>query len=119
MLFEIGAQMRVLLRQLQRLAEMRGVLVAVEAGLVGGDLEQHAARRAEIDRPEIVAVDDRRHLVAGVHQRLAHLELLGAVFDGKGDVVDRAGAEIGDSRARQRLDVDEIGAVAVLASPAA
>ena len=94
--------MRVLGRQLQRLAEMRGVLVAVEARLVGGDLEQHAARRAEIDRPEIVAVDHRRHLVAGVHQRLAHFELLGAVLDREGDVVHRARAEIGEGRAGQR-----------------
>ena len=48
--------------------------------------------RAEIDRPEIVAVDHRRHLIAGVDQRLAHLELRGAVRDGEGDVMHRAGA---------------------------
>ncbi len=50
MAFENRAQMLVLLRQLQRLAQMRDVLVPVEAGLVRGDLEENAARRAEIDR---------------------------------------------------------------------
>src|SRR5690606_40256539 len=58
------------------LAEMGGVLVTVETGLVGGHFEQHPARRAEIDRPEIIAVDHRRHLITGIHQRLAHLKLL-------------------------------------------
>ena len=106
--------MLMLRRQLQRLAQMRGVLVAVETGLVGRDLEQHAAGRAEIDRPEIVAIDDRRDLVASVHQRLAHLELLFAVLDGEGDMVDRSRAEIGKAGIRQRLDVDDVGAVAAL-----
>ena len=92
MLLEQGAKMSVLLRQLQRFAEMSRVLVTVEAGLVGRDLEQNTARRAEIDRPEIIPVDDRRDLIAGIHQRLAHFELLFTILDGKGDMVDGAGA---------------------------
>jgi hypothetical protein len=39
-----------------------GGLVHREAGRVGGDLEQHAARLAEIDRVEVLPVDHRRHL---------------------------------------------------------
>src|SRR5690606_28058083 len=48
-LFQVWAQMRVLRRQLEHLAQMRGILVAVEAGLVCCNFEQNAARRAEID----------------------------------------------------------------------
>src|SRR6056297_3406838 len=56
MLFQRRAQVGVLRRQLERLAQMRSVLVAVEARFVRRDLEQHPARRAEVDRPEIVPV---------------------------------------------------------------
>lgn len=62
---ELLAQMGMLLGQLQRLAEMGRVLVPREAGLVGGHLEQHPAGGAEIDRPEIVAVDRRGDVIAG------------------------------------------------------
>ena len=104
--------MRVLGRQLQRLAEMGGVLVAVETGFVGGHFEQHPARRAEIDRPEIIAVDHRRHLIAGIHQRLAHLQLLFTVFDRKGDVVHGPRTQPRARNIRHGFDVDEVGTVA-------
>ncbi len=110
--FQLVAQVRVLGRQFQRLAEVRGILVDVEAGLVGRDFEQHSARRAEVDRPEIVPVDHRSDRVARVDQRLAHLELPRPVLDREGDVVDRACSLSGMGRARQRLDVDGVGAVA-------
>ena len=45
-------------RQAQRLAEVLGVLVDREAGGERGDLEQDAARLAEVDRLEVVAVAD-------------------------------------------------------------
>src|SRR5690625_2977964 len=82
--FEPWAQMRVLRRQFQRLTQMRQILVTLETGLIRGDLEQHTARRTEIDRPEIVPVDDRRDLGARFKQRLADRQLGGAIFDGKG-----------------------------------
>src|SRR5215217_5706084 len=48
-------------RKRQPLAEVRAVLVGGETGAVGGDLEEHPARLAEVDRTEIVAVYLRRH----------------------------------------------------------
>ena len=110
---DLRSQVLVLLRQHERLSEMGRVLVPGEAGLVGGDLEQHPARRAEVDRPEIVAVDGRRHLVARVDERLAHLGLRGPVRDREGDVMHRASALPGVVGAGQRLDIDDVGAVAL------
>ena len=82
--------MLVLAGQLQRLAQMRAILVAVKAGLVGGNLEQHTAGRAKIDRIEIVAIDHRRHLIPRLKQGLAHLQLPRAILDSKSDVVHRS-----------------------------
>ena len=48
MLLQISAQVLVLCRQLERLAEMIRILVSVETRLVGGNLEENAAGRAEI-----------------------------------------------------------------------
>jgi hypothetical protein len=56
--FDLIAEWLVSGWQLECFAEMRRVFVAVEARLVRGNLEQNATRRAEVDRPEIVAVDD-------------------------------------------------------------
>ena len=47
-------------RQDQLLAQVLGVLVDAEAGAEGRDLEQHAARLAEVDRPKPEPVDHRR-----------------------------------------------------------
>ena len=58
--------MFVLAGQFQRLAQMRGIFIAIKARLVRGDLEQHTTRRAEIDCMEIIAVNDRRDLIASV-----------------------------------------------------
>src|SRR5690606_6098808 len=102
--FQIGAKMLVLARKLERLAEMPRILVAVESGLVGGDLEQHASRSAEVDRPEIVPVDHWRHLVACLQQRTTYLKLLVPVLDGKGDMVHRAGALPATADHGKRLD---------------
>ena len=59
-------------RQRQLLAQVLHVLVGVEAGAHGGELEQHAAGLAEVDRAEPEAVDDRRRAgVAGLRDALA------------------------------------------------
>src|SRR5687768_1531116 len=47
-------------RQHHLLAERRRVLVHGEAGALGGDLEEHPVRLAEVEAPEVVAV----HLAA-------------------------------------------------------
>src|SRR5437764_397160 len=44
------------------LAEMFRVLIGGEAGTVGCDLEEYPARLPEVDRTEVVAVYDRRHI---------------------------------------------------------
>src|SRR5437764_11816623 len=46
-------------RQRQLLAQVLGVLVGGEAGAVGRDLEQHPSVLAEVDRVEVVPIDDR------------------------------------------------------------
>ncbi|KAI3480216.1 hypothetical protein L1887_57675 [Cichorium endivia] len=99
-------------RQLERFAQMRGILVAVETGLIGGDLEQDAARSAEIDRPEIIAIDDGGDLIARIHQRLTHVQLLLTVFDGESDMVDRTCPRTGKGRLRQGRKIDRVGTVA-------
>ena len=63
----------------------------VKPGAVVGDLEQHAAGLAEVDRVEVVAVDDARGRDARAAQVLVPAGMLG---DGRapGDVVHRARA---------------------------
>ena len=56
--FDLGAVGLEEGRQRESLAEVRRVLVGGEAGAVGGDLEEDAARLAEVERLEVVAVDD-------------------------------------------------------------
>ena len=72
-------------------SSLDAVAVDREAGAVVGDLEQHAAGLAEVDRVEVVAVDDPRSGDAGVAQTLLPARVLG---DGGAprDVVDRARA---------------------------
>jgi len=67
--FKNTPQMCVLAGQSQGLTKGRDILVPVKPGFIRGHFEQHAARRAKVDRPEIIAVDDRRYLMPGVQQR--------------------------------------------------
>src|SRR5216684_1201062 len=64
----------VLGRQLQRRAERVGRLVDREPWLIGRDLEEDAARLAEINRAEVLALDDRRHVAPGLDEHLEHVE---------------------------------------------
>ena len=58
-----------------------------------GELEQHAARLAEVDGVEVLAVDDRRGVRAGARRRGARIAVeLGVVGRRPRDVVDRPGA---------------------------
>src|SRR5919201_95981 len=63
-------------------------LVRSEAGAERRDLEEHAARLAEVDRPEVEAIDHRRRRGTGLQNPLAPGLV---VFHGRGpgDVVDR------------------------------
>jgi hypothetical protein len=77
-------------------------LVDREARADGRDLEQHAARLAEVDRLEVEAVDHRRRM----RPALGDAPLPGLVLVGRGregDVMDTAGA--GDARLGRRVVV--------------
>src|SRR6185295_14242386 len=89
-------------RQRQSFTKVVGRLVGREARPDRGDLEQHAARLAEVDRLEVEAVDDRRYVRASGGDPLAP----GLVLVQRrrpGDVVHRAGAA--DARVLRRLVV--------------
>src|SRR3954449_1048199 len=90
-LLELRAQILVLDRQAQRLAEVLGVLVDGEAGRGRGDLEQDALRLLEVDGVEVVAVDHRRDVHAGPGDALLPGDVL-VVARVPGDVVHGAGA---------------------------
>src|SRR3954447_26806466 len=87
------------LRDAELLAEMFGIFVDGEAGREGRDLEQDAARLAEVDRAEVVAVEDLRHIAAGLDDPAAPLPLL-FVAGRPGDVVDGARARNGIAHRR-------------------
>src|SRR6266576_4272543 len=63
-------------RQRELLAELLERLVDSEPGAERRDLEQHAARLAEVNRLEVEAVDHRRRLAAGCDHALAPRLLL-------------------------------------------
>src|SRR2546421_3101118 len=79
--------MFVIRRQRQSLAEPFERLVGRETGPERGDLEEHAARLAEVDRLEPEAVDDRRRVRARVRDALSPGRV---ILDGRrpGDVMD-------------------------------
>src|SRR5438445_11500018 len=86
-MLELVTEPLVVRRQRQPLAEPFERLVGRETGPERGDLEEHAARLAEVDRLEPEAVDDRRRARARVRDALSP----GCViFDGRrpGDVMD-------------------------------
>src|SRR3954453_4069360 len=61
-LLDLRAVLLVVRRERERLTERLERLVGGEAGADRRDLEQHAARLAEVDRLEVEAVDHRRRL---------------------------------------------------------
>ena len=89
--FDLGPQVLVVGRQRELLAEVLERLVDGEARAERGDLEEDAARLAEVDRAEVEAVDHRGRLRAGRDRPLAPLLVL-VHGRGPGDVVDAAGA---------------------------
>src|SRR4051794_36778122 len=83
-----------------------------EAGAVVGDLEEHAAGLAEVDRVEVVAVDDRRGVHAGLADPLVPLRVL-RDRRAERDVVDGAGPL---QAALVGRGLEEIAAAAALAA---
>src|SRR5438128_4986877 len=87
--FELVAQRLVAQWQREPLTEVLSGLIDSEAGADGRDLKQHAARLAEVDRAEVVAVDDGCRAGARLrHQRVPPLVILHA--RGERDVVHGA-----------------------------
>src|SRR5204862_684598 len=105
-LLELRAQMLVLRRELQRLAERLARLVDGEADVAARQLEEHAARLAEVDRVEVRAVDDRRRAGAAVARTPAEGFQLGGIGGRPRDVVHRAGA--GDGALGRRRVVGQV-----------
>ncbi len=94
-------------RQLEVFAEVFGVLVYREAWGISGDLEQHPARLAEVDRTEVVAVKHGRNAVAERRNLLAHRELGLLVGDPERDVVHGAYAHASAGEAGRVHHVDQ------------
>src|SRR5438477_442541 len=84
-----------------------GRLVDGETRLVGGDLEQDAARLAEINRAEVFALDYRRHVAPRLDKYLAPVELMRVVGRPPGHVVDGADSLLAGRRLRRVEDVED------------
>ncbi len=81
-------------RQLEPGPEGCERLVYGEARIIRGDFEQHVAGLAEVDRPEVVAVELLGRGDTLACERAAQ-RVLGTVVGGaEGDVVDRAGTDV-------------------------
>src|SRR4029078_7137951 len=79
-------------RQRELLTQRLGRLVSRESGPVSRELEEDAAGLAEVDRAEVVAVDDRRRVRLGRRQQALAPRVLLAEADTPRDVMHRAGA---------------------------
>ena len=88
---DLVAQVLVVGRQRELLAQMLERLVDGEAGAERGDLEQHPARLAEVDRAEVEAVDHRGRRGAAL-DHASRARPRARRSRGPGDVVDAAGA---------------------------
>src|SRR5438105_3995643 len=86
-------------RQRQTLTQVIRFLVGGEAGAIGRDLEKHAARLAEVERPEVVAVDHRRDADTRPGQALAPGAVLVVIRRAKRHMMHAADA---DRRASSR-----------------
>src|SRR5258708_739629 len=96
------------LGQHQRLAKAGCVLIDVEPRAKGGDLEEDTTGLAEVDRPEVGAVDDRSRLHFGAGEGLAP-GLVVLVRRRPGHVVHAAGTL---DRADARRWIDMVGGAA-------
>src|SRR6185295_4171618 len=95
-------------RQLEALAQVRKRLIDRKAGLVGGDLEQHPAGLAEIDRPEVLAILLSGWMQVVIGDELArHCCLFAVVAGAKSDVMYRTATQTRGSKPRRLADIDD------------
>src|SRR5688500_12779129 len=95
-------------RQLQVSSEPAQVLVREEPGLQRCDLEQDAARLAEVDGFKVRTVAQRGDLNAATYEVFAQGTLLFLGRDRHGDVVNGADAVLARRRLRVVHDVDDV-----------
>ena len=92
--FHLGAPAFEKFRQLELVAKRCRVLIDGKARTVGGDLEQDAARLAEIDGPEVIAILLFRHAHAMIGFELRrHRGLRRIIARPESDVMHRARAQ--------------------------
>src|SRR5215213_2237693 len=86
-------------RKLELPSQLGRILVQSETGRHSRDLEEHPARLTEVDRLEVLPVENLRYRVAPGDQVLAQGALLVCRGNGHGDVMHRAQAIPGSGRA--------------------
>src|SRR5680860_306978 len=106
----LGLQPR---RQPQGTAQLKQRFVDGEPGRIGGDLQEHAAGLAEVDGAEVVAVDDRRDVIAVLDDLLAPCLLRLVVGRAPGDMVHGAGGHQAPRRLGLADHVDDLAGCSV------
>ena len=109
-------------RQNQRFAERSSVFVDGETGTIGGELEEHAAGFAEVNRLEPKAIDHRGRLRAGTEKIVAHGKFLRVVRHARGKVMNRArapGATAFVRRSRLKIELRTGSSLADAGNPPA
>src|SRR3954452_9497817 len=104
---EARGPVRVHLRDAQLLTEVRRILIDREARRERRDLEQHAARLAEVDRAEVVAVADLGYEAAGAGDAGTPVEMV-LVARRPRDVVHAARALVTARRVRSVVGPVEV-----------
>src|SRR5262245_18671903 len=90
---------------------MRRILVGGEAGTVGRELEQHAARLLEVHRLEPEAIDHLGRVTAGADDLFADVVLMLLVVDTPREMVHAAHAPRTTSADRNLAKIDDAGCV--------
>src|ERR1041385_1595814 len=78
----------------------------MKAGAIGRQLEQHAARLAEVNRLEPKAVDHRGRMCSAAQDLFADFELMRLIFHPPCDVMHAPGAPGSASGVGRRLQID-------------
>src|SRR5437016_3103768 len=100
-------------RQPEPSAERVGSLIHRETRRVRRDLEQHAARLVEVDRPEVLAVQDRGDAEVRLHEPLPPSLLCLVRRRAPSDMVHRADRHVTGRRVRRADDIHPRGEASV------
>lgn len=86
----------IFLGKFQLLAQVGRIFVHRKSWWIGGDLEEHTARRTEVDRVEILPVDNRSDLLARGREARTPCQLLVLIPRAEGDMMDCPGTGASD-----------------------